>query len=156
MRNLQDFINKPYPVVVRESQNKFCLYVPKLQIFVESDTLQSAYELLKKEKTSFYSRLEAIDSLHLIPELSDTPSLRQRIDIQKIFIERFFSFGMTLIFWLLILAIVGHQITKTSSKIQEAFVPVTAEKSQERLSHFKEKVNIAAPYLKEIKKAINE
>jgi len=156
MSNLQDFIQRPYPIVVRESQSKVYLFVPKLHIFVESDTLQSAYELLKKEKASFYSRLEAIDSLHLVPELTDAPSLRKRIDIQKILVERLFSFGLTLVFWVLLLAIVGHQLTKTSFKIKEAFVPVTPEKSQERLTHFKEKLNVVAPYMKEIKKALNE
>jgi hypothetical protein len=153
---IEEFIQRPYPIIIRELDRKVCLFVPQLQIFVEAETVQNAYELLKKEKLAFYKRLEEIDSLHLISEFSNNGEVKQKNNFKNLFIERALSFVMTLAFWILLLALIGHQVKKTTAKIQEAFVPVSQEKSQERLLHFKEKINIAAPYLKEIKKAFNE
>ena len=154
--SLQDFVSKPYPLIIRENQNKFYIFIPKLHIFVESDTLQSAYDLCKKEKISFYNRLEFIESLHLIPPLSDVPTLRKRIDLQKIVIERFCSFVLTFVFWIFLLLIVGHQLNKSTVKINEALSPTGPEQSEKRLERFKEKIKVVAPYMREIKKAFNE
>jgi hypothetical protein len=156
MITLEEFTARPYPIIVSEKQSKICIFVPKLHLFAESDSLQSAYQALNNEKIAFYNRLSNIDSLHLIPELLDEPQFLKRLDLQKIIVERGISFVLTLVFWILILSIVGHQINKAGSKLNEAFVPVTPEKQQERMLNFKAKLDVVSPYWKEIKKALNE
>ena len=154
--SVQDFINRPYPVILGSICEQFYIYVPKLQIYVERATMQGAYDLYQKEKANFYNRLEAIGALHLIPPLNETLGLRKRIDLQKLLIDRGASFVLTVLFWVLLLGILGHKLNKASSKINEAFVPVSVERSDARLERFKVKLDIVAPYLREIKKAINE
>ncbi len=154
--SLEEFINRPYPVVVREVKGKICLFVPKLQLFVESDTLQSAFELCQAEKKSYYNRLLAIDSLHVIPTLTESVNIWKRLDLQKTLSERLISFFFTTVFWVVIILVAGHQVNKALGKMELAFVPVEEGRSEIRLERFKEKLKVAAPYIKEVKKTFNE
>lgn len=153
---IEDFMNRAYPVVVRQTGQKVCVYVLKLHIFVESDTLQSAFDICAKEKRVFYQRLEAIDSLHLIPSLNESTTFWSRIDLQKIAGERLISFVFTLLFWVIILSVAGHQVSKSVGKMNQAFMPAGDEKAEVRLERFKEKLKVVSPYIKEVKKVFNE
>lgn len=154
--SLESFLNRTYPVIIKEINSKIILFVPKLNILVESNTLNEAYEIYKKEKVTFYNRLAHIEALHLIPSLSEKTNNYKQVEIKKILIERVISFFIVLIFLALISVIIGHKISKSTKKINEAFTPVTIERSDARLQRFKEKLTIAAPYIREIKKALNE
>ncbi len=154
--NLDDFIGRAYPVIISQKNNRFHLFIPKLSLFVESDTLQEAFDLSVSEKKAYYERLAAIDSLHLIPSVDGNISFKDRIDLTKIFSERIVSFLLTLIFWVLIVLLAGHQINKAIRKMNESLGPTTPEQKEERLERFKEKLQVVAPYIKEVKKVFNE
>lgn len=154
--SLQDFLSTPYPIILSEKDKKFIIYVPKLQIYVEENSLDLAYEKYNKEKQSFYTRLEKIEALHLIPALNAESKILNRIEFKKVLIERFTSFIFTAIFWLLLLSVVIHQIGKGTNKVGEAFVPVEPAKQAERMQKFREKMDVLAPYIHEVKRVFNE
>lgn len=154
--NLNDFIERAYPVIISQKSGKFQLFIPKLSLFAESDTLQGVYDLSVSEKRSYYERLAAIDSLHLIPTIDNTIRFKDRVDLIKIFSERLVSFFLTLIFWVLIILLIGHQANKAIRKMNESLGPTAPEQKEERLERFKEKLQVVAPYIKEVKKVFNE
>ena len=154
--NIDSFVKIPYPMIIQESDDKVLVFIPKLFISVEGDNLAHAYELSQFEKRKFYKRLEDIDGLHLIPKVSDIIPLRNRFDIQRILIERFFSFFLTLFLGLVLILILGNQVGKVLGKIDQAFLPASEEKKEVRLQRFKEKLEVVAPYIKEVKKVMND
>ena len=154
--NIENFLNTPYPLIVNETTSKVFIFVPKLFIHVEGDSLAKTFELCRQEKVNFYKRLELVDALHLIPSASDFTPIKRRFVIQKIIIERAFSFLVALFFGLIFVVLIFLALNKAVKKLDSAFTPVSDEKKEVRLQRFKEKLHVASPYIKEIKKVFNE
>jgi hypothetical protein len=57
---------------------------------------------------------------------------------------------------IVLILILGGQISNLSRKINLAFAPTSKEKNETRLQRFKDKLNVLSPYIKEIKKVYNE
>ena len=145
---------------MNEKNGKFTVFVPQLSLFAEGESLQRAYDVLMSEKRAYYSRLEAVDSLHLIPELQTSSHFWKRLDLQKVFVERSISFFFTTAFWVLLVLVATNQIsralTKSVDKLQTALMPVASEKSEERFQRFQEKMKVISPYVKEVKKVFKD
>ena len=154
--SINEFKSRAYPVLVHQSSESFNLFVPSLSIYINATTPDEAFIELDKEKVKYYKRLENFDSLHLIPELTNKPSFFRKDKIIKIIFEKTISFLLALFLSLLLVAIVFHQLNKSIGKVSEAFNPVESQKKEERLDKFKEKLKVASPYIREIKKVINE
>lgn len=154
--SLVDFKNRAYPILVQQSTESFNIFVPSLSIYIAAASATDAFYELDQEKIKYYKRLESFDSLHLIPELSRRSSFFRKEIIYKIIFEKIISFSLALVLSLLLLALVFHQLNKGAGKIKEAFVDVDSQKKEVRLLNFKEKLEMASPYIKEVKKVINE
>ena len=141
---------------MQESTDSFKIFVPKLNIFIEEKSAIEAFHSLNQEKENYYKRLERFDSLHLIPEINEQSSFLNNSKIFNIVFEKMVSFSLTLIFTLLVISVLVHELNKSSMKMKEAFVPVEAKRQEDRLLNFKEKLKAAAPYIQEIKKVLNE
>ena len=152
----EEFLNLKYPIILNEKNGKFTVFVPQLSLFAEGESLQRAYDVLMSEKKAYYSRLEAVDSLHLIPKLSGSTTFWQRLDLQKIVFERLVSFSLTSLFWILFIFVFAHQVTKAIHKAEVAFLPAEEGKSEERFLRFQEKMKVISPYVKEFKKAFKD
>ncbi len=127
-----------------------------MSIYIDAVNSDEAFIELEKEKVNYYKRLESIDCLHLIPDLTRTSTFFRKDNIIKIIFEKTISFLLALVLSLLLLAIFFHQLNKSIVKISEAFSPVESQKKEERLIKFKEKLDVLSPYIREVKKVINE
>ncbi|PIP95872.1 MAG: hypothetical protein COW00_10850 [Bdellovibrio sp. CG12_big_fil_rev_8_21_14_0_65_39_13] len=155
--SLDEFLSIPFPITIKETKGAIWLFVPKLNILVESNSLESAYALLKEQKVTFYQRFESIDGIDCIPRLNDFHrDFLQRIELSKVVVERLVSFVFTLFFWIFLLAIISVQLKKGSVKIRDAFDGTSPEKNEARLMRFKENLKVATPYIKEVQKLLNE
>lgn len=143
-------------MLVQQSTESFKLFVPSLSLFIDAATPDEAFIELEKEKDNYYKRLERFDSLHLIPDLKEKSNFFRKDKIAKIIFEKTISFFLALVLSVLMVAIVFHQLNKSIGKASEAFSPVESQKKEERLTKFKERLEIVSPYIREIKKVINE
>ncbi len=57
-----------YDVVVRKSDNAYCVFIPELSLFVEASTVSEAYEKLEEKKAQHFKGLIAIEAINTVRE----------------------------------------------------------------------------------------
>jgi hypothetical protein len=65
---IQTFLNKPYSPLLLKRDGKFYLYQNELSLIVEHENLAATYELLEKEKRSYFEKMIRLGLTNSIPE----------------------------------------------------------------------------------------
>lgn len=161
-----------YQCVLKKKGNLFILLVPELQLVVEGESLEKAYEKMEKEKELYFKEMIRTDYTEYIQEPAKTKMNKTGTSPLLLFAAKFFTATLGI---LLIVILLGNlavvtitpriedkvkaEVSRSKKKVKELLVrfhEMPEEEKEELRQDIRSAVKDLKPFIDELKVAFED